>query len=170
MKGSKITEKRNPKSLAAWVMENKGKAHTVNVGILARGNDTKAEDKKGLREIKKSQKTGGLTVLDVATWAEFGIGQPERPFIRGYVDAHRKDIEAFISKTVKGAAKSGKSKEWALERIGLYVQSGIQVFIAAQGEGTYPPNAQETIDRKGSATPLIDTGQLRSSLTYEVQK
>jgi hypothetical protein len=29
---------------------------------------------------------------------------------------------------------------------------------------------QSTIDRKGSSKPLIDTGELRNSISYEVKK
>ena len=31
-----------------------------------------------------------------------------------------------------------------------------------------PPNAQSTIDRKGSSSPLIDTGALRQSIRYVI--
>jgi len=31
-----------------------------------------------------------------------------------------------------------------------------------------PPNAQSTIERKGSSNPLIDTGLMRQTVTYKV--
>jgi hypothetical protein len=35
--------------------------------------------------------------------------------------------------------------------------------------GIAPPNSPYTIARKGSSKPLIDTGQLRNSITYQVE-
>ncbi len=42
--------------------------------------------------------------------------------------------------------------------------------IDSQGDGAWPPNAPSTIDQKGSAAPMIDTGQLRSSIRAESGK
>ncbi len=39
--------------------------------------------------------------------------------------------------------------------------------IDSQGDGEWPPNTPETIARKGSAAPMIDTGQLRGSIRAE---
>jgi len=33
-----------------------------------------------------------------------------------------------------------------------------------------PPNAPYTIKAKGSSNPLVDTGQLKNSITYEVNR
>ena len=38
------------------------------------------------------------------------------------------------------------------------------------GWGNWAPNSPLTIAQKGSAMPLVDTGKLRQSITYEVQK
>ena len=38
------------------------------------------------------------------------------------------------------------------------------------GWGEWLPNSPLTIAQKGSAMPLIDTGKLRQSITYEVEK
>lgn len=54
-----------------------------------------------------------------------------------------------------------------LERVGLWAQGSIQQRIS---DGIPPPNAESTIRRKGSSTPLIDTGQLRTSIKYRVKR
>lgn len=53
----------------------------------------------------------------------------------------------------------------ALDRFGLWAVGEIQQRIA---DGIPPPNAQSTVDRKGSSTPLIETGQLRASIKHKV--
>lgn len=39
--------------------------------------------------------------------------------------------------------------------------------IDSRGDGEWPPNSPATIARKGSDAPMIDTGQLRSSIRPE---
>jgi hypothetical protein len=54
----------------------------------------------------------------------------------------------------------------ALDRLGAKFVGDIQRRIKAH---IPPPLQQSTIDRKGSSTPLIDTGVLWSSITHEVK-
>ncbi len=133
---------------------NDAKSASIEVGIMG--------DKGG------SPKTGGpgLTVLDVATFHEFGLGVPERSFIRGWYDVFqptaRKQIHAMLESVVKGK----RTKAQAMELLGVRWVAEIQKFIA---EGTnLKPLARITILRKGSSVPLVDTGQLKSSITYRV--
>lgn len=108
----------------------------------------------------------GTTVLDVAVWNEFGTDTiPERSFLRGWfdenIDRAREAMRRLMVQVVEG--KITKSR--ALDLFGLWVQAEIQKRIA---QGIPPPNAPSTIENKGSSKPLIDTGQLRSSITYGV--
>lgn len=107
------------------------------------------------------------TVVDVATWNEYGLGVPERSFIRQTADLKAAEITRFAAKQygdVVGGTSTAKS---AMERVGMFTQGLIQQRIA---DGIPPENSPATIDRKGSDKPLIDTGQLRSSITYEVRR
>jgi len=52
----------------------------------------------------------------------------------------------------------GKGLEQELGKVGLLAQSQVRAKITAIKS---PPNAQSTIDKKGSSNPLIDTGQMR---------
>lgn len=93
---------------------------------------------------------------------------PERSFIRGWVDENKAEILKRIRMEVVRAAMNGeKDLAVALERIGLWAQGQIQQRIA---DGIAPPNSPSTVRRKGSSTPLIDTGQLRSAITYKVSR
>jgi len=108
----------------------------------------------------------GPTVLQVATEHEFGIGVPKRSFIRDTVDINRDKILKRLRNAARVSLKDPNGSAVAMARIGLYVEGVIKRRIAA---GISPANSQETIDRKGSSKPLIDTGQLRNSIASEVR-
>ena len=111
---------------------------------------------------------GSLSVADVATIHEYGLGNsPERSFVRAFADEKRDEANEVEAKLV-GAAIMGKggSIDDALERFGTWLVGMMQKRIRA---GIQPGNAPATEAAKGSSTPLIDTGQLVSSITYKVE-
>lgn len=111
---------------------------------------------------------GATTLYDVAAANEFGTSRiPERSFLRATLDLHHAKVVAFCKKQGALVVRGEITNETALERIGLFVQGLIQARIAA---GIAPANAPSTISAKGSSKPLIDSGQLRSSITYEVRR
>ncbi len=81
---------------------------------------------------------------------EFGLGVPQRSFIRAWFDSKRAEIEADIR-------KFGSNPDALAERL----RASCQEYIA---NGVAPPNAPSTIARKGSSKPLIDSGVLRTSI------
>ncbi len=107
-----------------------------------------------------------VTVLEVAIWNEFGLGVPERSFLRAWVDENASVNKEKLRKAMAMVVRGQKTLEQALELIGLSFQGGLQKKIAA---GVPPANALATIAKKGSSTPLIDTGQLRQSVTFKVR-
>lgn len=119
---------------------------------------------------------GGPTLADIAGWMEFGTETIEpRSFIGSYFDKATPELRALLVKLMQvelqKAIKSGQpitdaNRTRILNIVGLKSVGEIQARIAA-GEIT-PELKQSTIDRKGSSTPLIDSGQLRSGITYEV--
>lgn len=132
------------------------RAHVLDVGVI------------GSKADKEHRGGDGVTVADVATWAEYGIGQPERPWLRGYIEAHRGEIEERIRLEARRVVTHLATRDEVLARLGVWLQGEIQAWIADPGNDL-APNAPETIIRKGSAMPLIDTGQLRSSITHAVR-
>lgn len=107
----------------------------------------------------------GITVADVARWAEFGIGQPQRSWLRAWVDENEAEIQKRISAEYKKIVKGQITKEQALKRIGAWAVGSIQQRIANR---IPPPNAPSTVRQKGSSTPLVDKGQFRSSINYKI--
>lgn len=104
---------------------------------------------------------GGVPNIDIAEKNEFGVGVPERSFIRATVDQKEKEIQGQMKASFLSVIDKKSTFKQALEQIGLYVEGQIKKRIAG---GIPPPNAPSTIAKKGSSTPLIDTGQLRASV------
>ena len=110
---------------------------------------------------------GGPNNLEVATWNEFGTSRiPERSFIRATYDGERDRLEAAMRR-VGELAVAGKDAVQLLTAFGQFAVGLIRKKIS---DGVPPPNAQSTIDRKGSSKPLVDTGQLRKAVTARVFK
>ena len=126
-------------------------ATAVEVGVL--GADAAKEESEG------------VTVADVARWAEFGIGQPQRRWLGGWIDENQAALLERVRIESRAVIAGDRTKPEALARLGLWIQGGIQQRIA---NGIEPPNAESTVERKGSSTPLIDKGQLRSSIANRV--
>jgi len=108
-----------------------------------------------------------MTVGTLAEIHEFGLGVPQRSFLRAWADADRTKINRAWGSLLRKVLKSELTLDQALEQFGIWAQGQVQQFIA--DSRVEPPLDPRTIDAKGSSTPLIDTGQLRSSITYEVR-
>ena len=112
--------------------------------------------------------TNGKTLVDIANINEFGSADghvPQRSFVRAPFDAHeaelRKDLVGLMIDVLNGR----RTKEQILDIIG---QKGVGILQKAIADQIPPPNAPYTIQKKGSSTPLVATGFMRSSITYEV--
>nr|DAE92079.1 MAG TPA: virion morphogenesis protein [Myoviridae sp. ct5xZ3] len=109
----------------------------------------------------------GTDVCDVAIWNEFGTEHvPSRPFLRNSVDNNASKINSFL-KSTKRDLVAVKPAEQVLKEIGIFQKDLIQQEI---GHGSFEPNAETTIKKKGSSKPLIDSGRMRQSVNYVIQK
>ncbi|MHB8735968.1 MAG: hypothetical protein ACYC6M_11775 [Terriglobales bacterium] len=133
----------------------------VLVGILG-------DTAKNQRSVKTARGKGeALTNVQVGAVHEFGAPSrhiPQRSFLRATVDASHEPCERMLRRAA-GEVIDGHTVTQAMERVGLQVQGLVQRRIA---QGIPPPNDPKTIKRKGSSKPLIDTGQLRQSITFRV--
>jgi hypothetical protein len=132
----------------------------VAVGILAgKGDAAKNQDPE-------------LTVLYVAGIHEFGAPSakppiPERSIVRAWVDENEQKIRDLQRALAQKCLRAELTPMQAMNQLGAFCAGGIQQRIS---QGIPPPNATSTIERKGSSTPVIDTGQVRSSVTWKVRK
>lgn len=114
-----------------------------------------------------AQEEDGTDMCDVAAYNELGTDHiPARPFIRQSVDDNESKIKSFLKGEVKDFAQ-GKSAEQILKEIGIFQKDLMQDKITS---GSFAPNAESTIKKKGSSKPLVDTGRMRQSVNYAIQK
>jgi hypothetical protein len=130
----------------------------LKVGVLAEDAAEQHEDEDG--------EPSGLTVGEIAEIHEFGLGSvPRRSFLAGWADEEADKIKTVITRGGQALARGKLSSiDQLLEQIGTWAVGSIQARMATS---IPPPNAPLTIKRKGSSVTLIDTGQLRASISYE---
>ena len=98
---------------------------------------------------------------------EYGTSKiPQRPFMRTATSRYGKSWGSKSAKAVQSVMK-GMPISQVTELIGMQMKSDISSTLT---NGPWTPNAPSTIAKKGSSRPLIDTGELRASITYKVEK
>jgi hypothetical protein len=161
--GKVIDRDRGYKTLQACLAVLKQQNPSVVVGVLG---------PKATAVHKNSDK--GETVAQIAASHELGIGVPERSFLRrtadenraAYMTAIKNGLRATLQYNMKARKIWNPLKSVALRRVALKVEGDVKKRIA---DGITPPNARSTIRKKGSSKPLIDSGQLRASITSAVR-
>ena len=126
---------------------------TVDVGIIDAG----------------SHVDGDLTVASIGFINEFGQGIiPERSFMRSTIQAEKRKIIILQKKLLKQIVLGAMSQDKALGLIGEFLSDKIRQKIVKIRS---PKNADSTLIAKAPKTnPLINTGQLKNSITYEVNR
>lgn len=103
----------------------------------------------------------------IAAIHEFGLGDmPQRSFLRSAYDENLPMIDKMIQRVANGAL-FGLGTNAALNQLGNVVQGMVQRKIV---DGPFVPNSAATIKRKKSSKPLIDTGHLRQSIRYVIER
>lgn len=113
----------------------------------------------------------GTSVIEVGAVHEFGVGRvPQRSFLRSTIFENKRKYRDFIAALAKKMAK-GTPASTAMGLLGTKVQSDVQAKFT---DNDWPPLSEKAAagrrnKNKGSITPLVDTGHLRQSITYEVR-
>lgn len=116
----------------------------------------------GLPKEEQATYPDGTPVETVAMAHEFGTDKlPERPFLRPGL----KEALPVAADMIKES--QGQDADQTLSQVGLYAASKVQKGIENLSD---PPNNDETVKRKGSSNPLIDTGRLRQAITHIVRE
>ena len=106
-------------------------------------------------------------VLDRAFFNEYGTTRiPARPFVSAAFDENRDDLHRMKSRLWDGLLMGRIGADQAAALLGEHHQNQVQEKITSIQT---PPNAASTVEQKGSSNPLIDTGQMRQSVRYEVE-
>jgi hypothetical protein len=108
---------------------------------------------------------GGTTTVDVASIHEFGLGNhPERSFIRAWADQDKSEHEDVERRMGESVVRGQNEYNEALEKMGLLLAASAQKFIQ---DGRVTPATVKS--GGGGNTTLIDTGQLVSSISHELE-
>ena len=102
----------------------------------------------------------------IAMVHEFGINVPERSFLRSTVLEQADKYARIFATNIPDAIKNGTPAYEAYSRLGTIAMNDVRLKIAS---GEFAALAPATIKRKKSSKPLIDTGNLRQSINYEIR-
>lgn len=134
-------------------------------GIMNRLADMEGEIDVGILDNAGTEENGE-TVANVAAYNEYGTNHiPSRPFMRQTADKHGKEWGNFAQKATNRVI-DGMSADQAKELLGNKAEGDMKAMVTG---GSFAPNAPNTIKQKGSATPLIDTGRMRNSISHRVK-
>lgn len=113
----------------------------------------------GIHEGAGSTDDGDLTMAQLGAVLHFGTQTiPARPWLDVGVQSGTEDYMDVIE-------NHSDDIDNALEIIGQIAVGKVQAYMTDLQD---PPNAPDTIAKKGSSNPLIDTGALRQSVTYSI--
>jgi len=111
----------------------------------------------------------GFSLVDVATVHEFGSADgriPQRSFFRSTLQSQKQKHLKLIAQLQKLYIVGKLSLKQVLSQLGEVIRGDIVETIS---HGVDPKIAANTIKRKQSSQPLIDTGRLKGSITHQVR-
>lgn len=112
----------------------------------------------------------GTPVAMIAAVHEFGVPKkniPERSFLRSSIHEHMPNYLRLNRANLLRVIRSKITIEAALGLLGQMAAGDAKRMIR---NGNFVPLAPSTIRAKGSSKPLIDSGTMLQTLTYEVNK
>ncbi len=137
---------------------------------FVKGMNDKHRVRVGIFGGKNGRQKGAETNASLGAIHEFGSisgGIPARSFLR--MPIHNKKTEILKDASVgAGALLAQGNSLGVLKRLGIACENAVQMAFESRGFGTWKADALATVRRKRSSAPLIDTGQLRRSITSKV--
>lgn len=106
------------------------------------------------------------SVVEIATYNEYGTSDiPSRPFMTQSFENKEYEIKK-VCEDANASISNGGSADSAFNKIGETCKEIIQNEIE---NGSFEPNADSTILKKGFDQPLIDTGTMKDSVDFVVK-
>ena len=144
-----------------------------DAGALGRLVDTVRS--MGLNKVEVGLPAGGshsgtdLSMHELGMVHEYGSATrniPARPFIAPPIKQNVANYKKIMKSQAKLLIFRRTTLNAALSIIGEAGKRDIQDYMLS---ANFKPLKAETIKRKGSSKPLIDTGQMRNAITYEIK-
>lgn len=132
----------------------------VKVGVL---------QGQGAEQLVEGEAEGStITLAELAAIHEYGSPTiPSRSFIAGtFMIRRANELASTCARLCREVVTKGMPAQRALQLLGQWAAKEVKSTFTEID--IPPPLAPATIRAKGSSRPLIDTGQLRNSITYAV--
>lgn len=91
---------------------------------------------------------------------------PERPFLRNTMRDQKGKYKRVMASEAQRILRGQAEMRAVLTRLGTVAEADVKNTI---GSNIPPANSPVTIERKGSAATLIDTGAMRQSVRHKVE-
>jgi len=104
-------------------------------------------------------------IAEYGYYNEFGLGVPERSFIRSTFDENRTKYEAMLEKALEQGQRRGVPPTRGFLKLAIKMHNDIKRKITKLRS---PKNADATVAAKGSSNPLIDTGAMRNAIRWRI--
>jgi phage gpG-like protein len=150
--------KWNPELLDA-LHKLMGENLAVKIGVLSNG------------QLHPGDKIGAAGLAAVHEFGSPSRKIPERSFLRKTSFERSAAYMSFIDLNKESIFKSiteGRLTSEVMPKIGAWWVASVLECFRSRGFGGWRPLKPATIRRKGSNAPLIDTGALMRSITFEV--
>ena len=136
--------------------------------------DNKLKVRVGILGDNGSRKEGSLNNASIGVFHEFGtVKMPQRSFLRmplnAKLDKYIQNSKGIFSKKVINGIYEERSLISLLKRVGKVAERVIDDAFQTRGFGIWPDLQAETWMRKKNLQILVETGQLRRSITSEVK-
>lgn len=92
---------------------------------------------------------------------------PPRPIIEPAIEAHKQELADLLREALENALDNRPFMS-ALKKAGMKGQNVTRAWFT-DSRNVWEPNSPLTIQKKGSERPLIDTGELRKSITFTIR-
>lgn len=123
----------------------------------------------GPKKVKVGFPAGTDTdIVDKAIWNHYGTsrGIPARPFLLNAMRRQRRKYLNIMKEQGARILRGETTLTAVMNKLGVLAQGDVQAEIDAT---LTPPNAPATIKAKGSSHPLIESGEMKRSVTWKVE-
>lgn len=123
----------------------------------------------GVPASKNGMHEGGInmaTLLAVHVLGAPSRGIPQRDPLRPPLIANAQRYSDLLAIGLKNSLANGTDPKLVYEKIGIVATNDVKDYFIT---GNFKALSEKTIKAKGSSKPLLDTGELRNSISYEVR-
>ena len=123
----------------------------------------------GVPASKNGMHEGGINMATLLALHVLGApsrGIPQRDPLRPPLIANAQRYSDLLALGLKHALANGTDPKLVYEKIGIVAANDVKDYFIT---GNFKALSEKTIKAKGSSKPLIDTGELRNSISYEVR-